>query len=157
MVGPVGRGKAMSVERLSCSLLLSTAAGAYGSIIQGTALIDLSERIPQWGSGTSLIFLSSKAQVSNMIRPTYRLSAAECPSTYFAPSWGLLICLVSSGTIATSGDNPVENPCVAMNLVSNLGWSFNYMSINKSLFKIFASILKADSSSRSYIFACVPE
>lgn len=44
---PSRQGKAISVKRLSRSLLLSAAAGAYGSIIQGIALIYQSERIPQ--------------------------------------------------------------------------------------------------------------
>lgn len=44
---PSRQGKAISVERLSRSLLISAAAGAYGSIRQGTALIYQSERIPQ--------------------------------------------------------------------------------------------------------------
>lgn len=44
MVGPVGKGK---LFLLKGSLLLSAAVGAYGSIIQGTALIYQSERTPQ--------------------------------------------------------------------------------------------------------------
>lgn len=44
MVGPVSKGM---LFLLKGSLLLSVAAGAYGSIIQGTALIYQSERIPQ--------------------------------------------------------------------------------------------------------------